>query len=96
MNSVNPTPFWVRLIIIFGVMSAIVGSFSFAGVLWAEIGLKDSRNDIVAILPLAMPAWLLQIVCGVIVLRWSKIIGRILIWLGIIFFGLVLLFAKSR
>gem|GEM_PF-5086627 len=89
-------PFGIRLIMIIGVMSAIAGSFGFAGILWAEMSLKDSRNDIVAIAPLAMLAWLLQLICGAIVLRWSKIIGRILIWLGIIFFGSVLLLAKSK
>jgi hypothetical protein len=96
MSQKNLIPIWIYWVSTVGILSAIVALIGFSLIVWLEISLIDPRNDVIAIAPLAMLAWLVELICGIIISGRSKVIGRILIGLGIILFAMLLLVLKSK
>ena len=97
MNPTNPKLNWVRVVSMLGVLLAAIASYGFTIILTNWDKLEHHRpGDIVdEVGPFVLIAWLGELICGMIILKHRKIIGRILIGLGILFLFLSLIFPAS-
>jgi hypothetical protein len=91
MNSANPKPKWVRLIVVIGILCAAVAYCSYFLQFRFNNNGSDARLYDKAVAPLALITWLGIFICGISLLKHCKIIGQILILLGILLFVLSLL-----
>jgi hypothetical protein len=88
VNSTNPKLNWVHLTSVLGILFAVIALCGFAIMLmnWGDLRIRPPYDWVGVVGQFTAVAWLGELICGIIVLKYRKIIGRILIALGIILF----------
>ncbi|HVU26672.1 MAG TPA: hypothetical protein VHG71_02925 [Verrucomicrobiae bacterium] len=85
MNSGNPKSTWIRIVIAAGVMCAAISSCSyiFLIIVWRMNGSWGRFYDR-TVGPITLATMLATLICGIILLKHSKRLAKILITIGIV------------
>jgi len=89
---------WVRLMTALGVLFAVIALCDPTIMLINWCGLHNRRlNEVYDVIhPFTMAAWIWELICGIVILQHRKLIGQILIILGIVLFVSAMLIPASR
>ena len=99
MNSVNQKFNWPSFISMLGISFAAISLIGVVIILinWSDLyhlSINGSRLNFV--LPFMAVAWIGELICGILILKRRKILGRVLIAIGIlVFFFMQLIPAQS-
>ena len=92
MNSVNPKFSWISFVSATGILFAAVALFGIATIKrndLYDLHVSDGRLNMILLFTAA--TWIGELVCGILILKRHKILGQILIAIGVFIFFLYII-----
>jgi hypothetical protein len=89
MNSVNQKFNWPRFISVLGISFASIALIGIVIIIlnWSDLYHLNIHSSILNfVLPFMAAAWIGELICGILILKQRKVLGRILIAIGIFTF----------